>query len=354
MKITFILPGLHLSGGTISTIELANHLSKRGHEVVIIYPVFLVYPRLKWYNIKSISKNLITSYRSGKLLAKRILPAVPIIRVPTLHEKYIPDGEAVVATWWETAYRVNSYGKGKGRKIYYVRGYEIWHGREDLVRKTYHFPLQIVVTSSYLKRVLEEKEGVAPQAIIPNGVNFNQFYRINGFKREGDTLRVGMMFSRLNLKGLEDGLSAFHLASQVIRSIQLVLFGEKPDVPLPEGTEVHVFPPIDKLREIYNSLDVFLLSGREGEGFANPPLEAMACGTACVLTNVGGVPDYTIPGQTALVLEPGEVEGLASKLVDLLQNKERRLKMAEAGLKHVKKFTWDETARRFEEFLKAK
>jgi len=296
MKITFILPGLHLSGGTISTIELANHLGKRGHEVVIIYPVFLVYPRLKRYNIRSILRNIITSDRSGKLLAKRILPAVPIIRVP----------------------------------------------------------IQIVVTSSYLKRVLEEKEGVAPQAIIPNGVNFNQFYRINGFKREGDTLRVGMMFSRLNLKGLEDGLSAFHLASQVIRSIQLVLFGEKPDVPLPEGTEVHVFPPIDKLREIYNSLDVFLLSGREGEGFANPPLEAMACGTACVLTNVGGVPDYTIPGQTALVLEPGEVEGLASKLVDLLQNKERRLKMAEAGLKHVKKFTWDETARRFEEFLKAK
>lgn len=37
MKVNFILPGLHLSGGIISTIELANHLAKRGNEVTVFF-----------------------------------------------------------------------------------------------------------------------------------------------------------------------------------------------------------------------------------------------------------------------------------------------------------------------------
>lgn len=94
-----------------------------------------------------------------------------------------------------------------------------------------------------------------------------------------------------------------------------------------------------------------MLPSQEGEGFANPPLEVMACGTACVLTNVGGVPDYTIPGKTALVSAPGEVEDLARNLLFLLQNKEKRSQVAESGYRYVRKFTWEETARKMEYFL---
>lgn len=95
-----------------------------------------------------------TSRQSAILLTKRVFPLIPVIRVPSLNERYIPDADAIVFSWWETAHCVCHYGDRKGRKVYFVRGYDIWNGNEDLVRKTYHFRFEIIVTSSYLQRVL--------------------------------------------------------------------------------------------------------------------------------------------------------------------------------------------------------
>ena len=55
-----------------------------------------------------------------------------------------------------------------------------------------------------------------------------------------------------------------------------------------------------EIRNIYNSCDVFL-SPSWAEGSQAPPMEAMACGCAVLATNVGGIPDYAIAGETAAV-----------------------------------------------------
>jgi len=53
-------------------------------------------------------------------------------------------------------------------------------------------------------------------------------------------------------------------------------------------------------------------------------MEAMACGTACVITDTGGVLDYTIPWETAIVVPPRNPEKLAKAILDLLNNDEKR------------------------------
>ena len=85
-------------------------------------------------------------------------------------------------------------------------------------------------------------------------------------------------------------------------NIKLVLFGEPERNNELNGLkdlgdfEFHLYPVKNKLREIYNSLDIFVFSSCS-EGFGNPPMEAMACGTAVVSTNVGAIPDYSLQGK---------------------------------------------------------
>lgn len=87
------------------------------------------------------------------------------------------------------------------------------------------------------------------------------------------------------------------------------------------------------------------------EGCQLTPMEAMACRCAVVATNVGGVPDYAIAGQTALVVEPHDVEGMAAAIIRLLEDDDERWRIAEAGYRHIQQYTWDRAVQRFEAAL---
>ena len=54
--------------------------------------------------------------------------------------------------------------------------------------------------------------------------------------------------------------------------------------------KVRIFTDKNDIREIYNNIDIFLLTS-DSEGFSNAIMEAMLFGIPCVVTNVGGNPD---------------------------------------------------------------
>jgi glycosyltransferase involved in cell wall biosynthesis len=74
----------------------------------------------------------------------------------------------------------------------------------------------------------------------------------------------------------------------------------------------------------------------------------MACKVACVITNVGAVPDYTIPGETAIVVPPKQPEKLAQGILYLLQDDRRRQRIAESGNKYIKRFSWNKATDQLE------
>jgi len=342
MRINFLLPGIGVAGGIRSTFELANRLAKKGHEVSVVYPLLPLSNGHRWYEFKKQAGRL-------KALVRRLIQGnqvswfdlkIQLIRVPSLHERFIPSGDIVVATWWATAYYVYRYGHDKGRKVYFIRHYETWGGPENLVDRTYTLPLHRIVTSTWLKNLIERKFGVPTLGPVPNGVNFRIFYRERKDFECHNPKRIGMVYRRAKWKGMEDGFKAFLIAKAKHPNIQLVLFGEPKGKDVPNGVEFHEFPSQDKLRELYNSLDIFVMPSHH-EGFGNPPMEAMACGAACVVTNVGAVCDYTIPGKTALVVAPKQPDKLAQALITLLDDEEKRQQIARAGHEYIQQFTWD-------------
>jgi glycosyltransferase involved in cell wall biosynthesis len=352
MKITFILPSLNLSGGVISTVELANNLVKRDNDVTIIYPVIILRPRLEWYNLRSIAKVLSTRRRQERLLLNRIVPQCRVVTVPTLRKNFIPNGDAIIATWWETAYYLNGYSPEKGMKFYFVRGYEVWSADKELVDRTYSFPLKIITTSTSLRNLLKSALDVDVIGTVPNGVNFSLFYKAKAERSPNCMKRIGMVYRGFKWKGMRDGFEAFRIAKQSVPDSKLVLFGSPAGDDVPDDVEFHEHPDVDTLRALYNSLDVFILPSHPEEGFANPPMEAMACGVPCVLTNVGGVPDYTIHGKTAVVVNPNDSRALAESLIHLLADDKLRHTIAQAGYEHIRNFSWEKSAATLENILK--
>lgn len=78
------------------------------------------------------------------------------------------------------------------------------------------------------------------------------------------------------------------------------------------------------------------------EGFGMPLLEAMACGTAVITSNVSSMPE--VVGDSAIMVNPYSIEEIFAAMKVLCQNKIYRNKYVERGIKRANEFTWDKSA----------
>lgn len=358
MNITFVLPETRICGGIRSTFELSSRMVERGHRVKVIYPLYPIANGAPWYNLKK------QAGRAARCVSRSRQPVgvdwfdlkAELLRVPWLSNRWIPDADFIVATWWENAFHVHRLAAGKGRKVHFIRGYETWGGPHELVTASYRLPNIKIATSGHLIELIGKEHGVTVQGPIPNGLDSSLFFREKANVEHSGPLRVGMLYRKTSWKSIDDGLAAVAMAKQRFPGFQLVVFGEDLSqehqhmVSSFPGTQVCGMLHTDALRKLYNSLDVFLFSSQL-EGFGNPPMEAMACGAACVSTAVGAVPDYTDGGSTAILVDPGDPGALAAGLVKLLENDHLRHELSEAGSRRVSKMSWSRSVISFESIL---
>jgi glycosyltransferase involved in cell wall biosynthesis len=78
------------------------------------------------------------------------------------------------------------------------------------------------------------------------------------------------------------------------------------------------------------------------EGFGLPPLEAMACGTPVVTSDVSSLPEIT--GDAALLIDPNDEGALANALIEVVNNDRLRAELREKGIAQAEKFTWRDAA----------
>lgn len=81
---------------------------------------------------------------------------------------------------------------------------------------------------------------------------------------------------------------------------------------------------------LYRQMTVLLIPSRS-EGLPNVALEAMAYGVPVVATTVGGVPEVVSDGKTGLLVSPGDAEGLASRVLELLKDPALRRTLRQAA-----------------------
>ncbi len=82
-----------------------------------------------------------------------------------------------------------------------------------------------------------------------------------------------------------------------------------------------------------------------GEGFGFVPLEAMAAGTPVIAAGISSVPE--IVGDAAILVDqPTDPAAWAQAMAEVVEDHQRRAALIAAGSERVRRFSWDETARR--------
>jgi glycosyltransferase involved in cell wall biosynthesis len=101
------------------------------------------------------------------------------------------------------------------------------------------------------------------------------------------------------------------------------------------------FVPIDTLRAFYQAASAFVFPSLY-EGFGLPPLEAMACGTPVVCSNVSSLPE--VVGEAAEIVNPENVFDIARGMREVLLDRPRRNGLVERGFEQARRFSWERTA----------
>lgn len=356
-RVTFVLPGAGALpiGGFKAVYEYANALARRGWHARVVHPDILTQDDIeaegRSSNVHRIRRwlgyhrrRITGSFRPDRWF--NIDPKVELLYTRTLEARYLPPSDVWIATWWYTAKWVAAY---PGARLYLIQGLEVWGGPEAEVMATWKFPLRKVVVSRWLQDVARGMGEASDY--IPYGFDFNRF-GVDICPDQRNPYAIAMMYHNSDWKGSTDGLQAIYKAQARMPQLRALLFGVPSRPPgLPAWVEYHRNPLQSKLREIYNRSAVFL-SPSWSEGWGLTPCEALQCGTALAVTDIGGHREYARHEETALLSPPKDPDALSKNIVRLIEDRELRLRLARAGREHIQQFTWDRAVTHFESVLR--
>jgi len=232
----------------------------------------------------------------------------------------------------------------------------------------------IAVSAGMRKDILRVYPNLDPSLVhvIRNGIDTDVWYPAEPVPTTSVLAELGVDPTRPTVafvgritrqKGVEHLVAAAH---QFSPEVQFVLCAGAPDTPeiadevasavagLARNRDgvfwVREMLPVDKLREILTAATVFVCpSVYEPLGIVN--LEAMACGTAVVASDVGGIPEVVADGVTGSLVHydaddpSGYQARLAESVNELIADPERAKRYGQAGRQRcIEEFSWAQVA----------
>ncbi len=179
--------------------------------------------------------------------------------------------------------------------------------------------------------------------VIPNFVDTETFRPIDSRNRRrllapnGEKLLVHTSNFR-EVKRVKDAIRALKVMLDHGVKAKLLLIGDGPDRgecqalarELGIWQQTRFLGKQTELASLLSSSDVFVIpSGNESFGLS--ALEAMACGVPVVSSDVGGLPELNIDGETGFVVPVGDVDALADRMMNLLGDRQLHARMAKAA-----------------------
>ena len=207
-----------------------------------------------------------------------------------------------------------------------------------------------------------EYTGADPSKIkvIPNGTD------LKFFKHQSDARRylkipkditLVLYAGRLsNEKGLKDLFEAIANLKKEIKNLQLYIVGSGPqEKELKKFADelgikrIVIFKgwiPKEEMPYYYSAADVFVLPSYS-EGMPRVMIEAMACKTVFIGTTISGVIDHITDMKNGMMVKPGKIEDLASKMYLVLTDHELKDRIASNGYEYVcKNLSWGEVSKK--------
>lgn len=233
----------------------------------------------------------------------------------------------------------------KGRSSLYAPGWI------ELEKEIYRNAALTFVRSSNVRRSLVEEYGTpAEKAVLVyagSNASVNSRKTANTDYAQPVILFVGLDWQR---KGGPDLLEAFRIVHQACPDARLIILGAQPDVSLPNCEVVGKIPPED-LDRYYQQASVFCLPTHL-EPFGIVFIEAMTARLPIVATRVGAIPDFVEEGRNGWLVEPGDIQGLASALLKLVESPSTCKAFGEHSFHLTReKYSWQAVGKRFQHHI---
>ena len=121
----------------------------------------------------------------------------------------------------------------------------------------------------------------------------------------------------------------------VAELVETIEAGKKlpPIIVYNDGSDVWM---ADGFHRILAAMDVFVLASTM-EGTSLALMEAMASGTPCVATAVGGTPEIITDGESGLLVSPGDMPSLSNAVLGLLEDDGLREALAQKGRQRIRR-----------------
>jgi N-acetyl-alpha-D-glucosaminyl L-malate synthase BshA len=338
MKIGIVCYPTHGGSGVVAS-ELAIGLAKKGHEIHIVsyappfrlrtfhqnifiheievasYPLFKYPPYelglvtqlvqlAEAHDLDIIHAHYAVPHAASAYLAKQIFNSSRLKTITTLH------GTDITLVGADPSFhRVVKFAIEKSDGVTAVSRYLMKRTIEefDIRREIRVIPNFVDAARAAQTRDLCSRDAFAPgkEKILMHASNFRPLKRI------GDVVRIfarvrEQMPAKLLLIG--DGPERLFI-QQLVRELKL-------------GADVHFLGEQDQLEPLFFCADLFLLPS-EQESFGLTALEAMNCGVPVIGTDVGGLPEVIVHGETGYLFPVGDIAGMSANAVALLRDPAR-------------------------------
>jgi GT2 family glycosyltransferase len=324
LRVVYVTEGTGIGGGHRDVFEHLNHLLDRGHEVAL----YTLGDPPDWFELRA----PVRSYEFYDELV-RDLEGLDAIKV---------------ATWWNTAVPVWRASVLRGIPVYFVQDIETSYYPDDesvrdAVIDSYRPEFRYMTISGWNRDRLREF-GLEAE-LIPPGIDLGTFRPRPDLERgAGTVLAIG----RSNpLKNLDLTIEAWRRLDQP--RPELCLFGIEPELAGEEGTRYVESPSDEEVNRLFNEATVFIQTSIH-EGFALPPLEAMATGGAVVCTDAHGNRDFCVDEVNCLIPDATPT-AVTAALSRLLADPALRERLGHEGIRTAAEYAWERRMDALEAFL---
>jgi Glycosyltransferase len=214
-----------------------------------------------------------------------------------------------------------------------------------LEEETYRNARLVFVRSSHIRRSLLEQYHVPSEKAVIAYAGCNTPLREVDFDQKDyktqNILFVGVAWER---KGGPDLAAAFQKVLRDYPQATLTIVGCAPKIDCP-NVEIAGRVPVEQVAAYYQKASIFCLPTRL-EPFGVVFVEAMAYGLPLVAPRSGAVPDFVEDGKNGFMVEPGDIDGLASALERLLADSGLCWRFGKAGYQLAReRYTWKNVGR---------
>lgn len=355
-------------GSGVLATELGQGLARRGHEVHFItyrQPVRLVQftENLYYHEVPTADYPLFEYPPYDTAMTSTLVDVALARKLDLLHVHYAIPHAAI-------GYMAREILKTHGRHLPFVT---TLHGTDiTLVGKNRAFAPVVAfsinqsdgvtaVSESLRRETLDAFDIRRPIEVIYNFVDFGRFSRSDKehFRKAiapgGEKILVHTSNFR-PVKRVDDVIHIFRKVRERVPS-RLLLIGDGPERQNVEmlsrelglGDDVRFLGKLEAVEEILAIADLFLLpSGHESFGLS--ALEAMACEVPVVSSNAGGLTEVNLDGVTGYTADPGDVDGMAAKAIELLLDPQRLDIFRKQAFAQASRFSLENILPKYEEY----